>query len=63
MTSSILFFQISDVEGSELSVTVYHEGSDGHQIEYVEVSTNNRVVNCPINKKLDGTDYFTARCY
>ncbi len=56
-------FQIDDNEGNEISVTVYHEGSDGLQLDYVEVSTNNRVVNCPVNKKLDEEEYFTARCH
>ena len=55
-------FQISDISSGEVEVVVYHEGSDGIQLDFIELTTSARVLTCPINKKLDGTDYFASKC-
>ena len=33
---------------SDISLTVYHEGSDGGQLDWVEIHTNSHSVRCPI---------------
>jgi len=44
--------QVSDP--SALDVTVYHEGSDGGQFDWIEISTNTMTVQCRLGMFLDG---------
>merc|ERR1712038_1240667 len=39
---------------SDLDVTVYHEGSDGAQLDWIEISTNTMTVQCTLGMFMDG---------
>merc|ERR1711936_831541 len=39
---------------SDLDVTVYHEGSDGAQLDWIEISTNTMTVQCRLGMFMDG---------
>jgi len=44
----------------QLGLTVYHEGSDGAQMEWVEIETSDkRVIKCNLGQWLDGVDSVT----
>ena len=36
---------------SDLTLTVYHEGSDGGQLDWVEIHTDTRHVRCPMGRR------------
>merc|ERR1719468_1490502 len=38
---------------SDMTLTVYHEGSDGGQLDWVEIHTDNRSARCPMGFWLD----------
>ena len=35
---------------AEFDLTVYHEGSDGGQLDWIEVATTNTTVRCPLGR-------------
>jgi len=39
---------------ADLDITVYHEGSDGGALDWIEVSTNKATVRCTLGAFLDG---------
>ena len=41
-----------------MAISVFHEGSDGLKLEYVEVGTDSRIVHCPIGVKLDNGEFY-----
>ena len=46
-------YALSTSDGpSDLSLTVYHEGSDGGQLDWVEIHTDSHSVRCPLGKLL-----------
>merc|ERR1712142_161432 len=44
----------------QFRLTVYHEGSDGGQLDYVRVTTTQQTVNCNLGYWLDGYDSVVA---
>ena len=41
-------YALTNSEGaSDLSLTIYHEGSDGGQLDWVEIHTDSHTVTCP----------------
>merc|ERR1712226_1243814 len=39
---------------ADLDITVYHEGSDGGALDWIEVSTNKATIRCTLGAFLDG---------
>ena len=37
---------------SDLGLTVYHEGSDGGQLDWIELHTDQRSFRCPMGKRI-----------
>ena len=40
----------------------YITGSDGLQLDYVNIRTANRLLNCPVGVKLDDDEFYTVLC-
>merc|ERR1711887_174232 len=48
----------------QLGLTVYHEGSDGGQLDWIEVTTDNITTRCPLGYWMDSFSSVTAEgCY
>jgi len=48
-------FSLSQLNNpSDLDVTVYHEGSDGAQLDWIEISTNAMTARCGLGMFMDG---------
>jgi hypothetical protein len=60
--SSTFFQQINTEEDVPISVTIYHEGTDGIQLRYVDIVTNNRAAHCPVDAKLDADEFLEIEC-
>ena len=61
--STLHFLQISDSNGAgPMAISVFHEGSDGLKLDYVEVGTDSRIVHCPIGVKLDNGEFYSTKC-
>ena len=43
-------------------VFVYIIGSDGIKLDYVNIRTDNRLMNCPLGVKLDDDEFYTVLC-
>ena len=43
-------------------MTLYHEGSDGLTLEYVEILTTTRIAYCSVGFDLDGDVFATRSC-
>eukprot|EP00091_Calanus_sinicus_P000540 TRINITY_DN10465_c0_g1_i1.p1 TRINITY_DN10465_c0_g1~~TRINITY_DN10465_c0_g1_i1.p1 ORF type:complete len:180 (-),score=43.74 TRINITY_DN10465_c0_g1_i1:128-613(-) len=57
-------YALSTSDGpSDLSLTVYHEGSDGGQLDWVEVHTNSHSVRCPLGFWLDVFTSIKVACF
>ena len=41
---------------------LYILGSDGIQLDYVNIRTDNRLLNCPLGIKLDDDEFYTVMC-
>lgn len=49
---------------ADLGLTVYHEGSDGGQLDWIEVATDSNTVRCPLGYWMDSFSSVTAEgCY
>ena len=55
-------FQVNADEESPIKVTIYHEGTDGLQLTFVDVVTNNKAAHCPVNGKLDADEFLEIEC-
>eukprot|EP00093_Oithona_nana_P001323 01323.XXX_2706_2142_1 [CDS] Oithona nana genome sequencing. len=56
-------YLISESNGEgPMAISVFHEGSDGLKLEYVEVGTDSRIVHCPIGVKLDNGEFYSTKC-
>ena len=40
----------------------YIIGSDGIQLDYVNIRTDNRLLNCPLGVKLDDDEFYSVMC-
>merc|ERR1719348_2775962 len=47
-------------KSAQLGLTVYHEGSDGGQLDWIEVTTNSNTTRCPLGFWMDSFSSFTA---
>ena len=41
---------------------LYILGSDGIQLDYVNIRTDNRLLNCPLGVKLDDDEFYSVMC-
>eukprot|EP00092_Neocalanus_flemingeri_P013715 GFUD01014792.1.p1 GENE.GFUD01014792.1~~GFUD01014792.1.p1 ORF type:complete len:154 (+),score=28.67 GFUD01014792.1:39-500(+) len=52
----------NSTSASDLSLTVYHEGSDGGQLDWVEIHTESRSVRCPMGFWMDSFSSMKVAC-
>ena len=57
-----MFLQVNAGEDEPITVTVTHEGTDGIQLRFVDIVTNNRAAHCPIDSKLDSDEFVAVKC-
>ncbi|TRY69945.1 hypothetical protein TCAL_05210 [Tigriopus californicus] len=56
-------YQIGDRNGGPIRVTLIHSGTDGLQLDSVDIETDERVVTCLVNgQELDGDDWSQFYC-
>jgi len=47
---------------ADLNVTVYHEGSDGGQLDWIEVHTESKTVRCYLGVWMDSFSHVKGQC-
>jgi len=56
-------YNLADVPSpGDLKVVVYHEGSDGGQLDWIEVATESEVSRCYLGVWMDSFSSVTAQC-
>ena len=56
-----MFIQLSDGTGS-LQIGLYHEGTDGLLLDFVEILTDQRLAYCSVGFEVDGDEYTQLTC-
>merc|ERR1719341_1122561 len=51
-----------EIGAPPFTVTLFHDGSDGLTLDWIEVSTLQRVQRCNVGTDLDGHAFFKATC-
>ena len=46
-----------------MEVTMFHEGTDGIELDSVAIETDLRTVECTIGKNLDNEEWYSTRCF
>ena len=57
----MIYLQLSDGTGS-LQIGLYHEGTDGLLLDFVEILTDNRLAYCSVGFELDQSQYTQLTC-
>ena len=57
----MIYLQLSDGTGN-LQIGLYHEGTDGLLLDFVEILTSNRLAYCSVGFELDDDQYTNIIC-
>merc|ERR1711874_115870 len=52
-----------EIGAPPISISVFHDGTDGISLDWVEVRTDMRSVRCDLDSKLDDHNFLKASCY
>merc|ERR1711892_189405 len=51
-----------EIGNAPYTVTAFHDGSDGLELDWIEVTTNLRSVRCPVDQKFDDHQFLKFTC-
>merc|ERR1719283_58211 len=52
-----------EIGSAPISVSAFHDGTDGLTLSWIEVRTDIRTVRCDLDSKLDDHNFVKASCY